>query len=231
MQLVAAFSVALKHYVRGEPGVHYTDLWPLVAFLPRYHKLPTSLYLRRDDLGPEYAPSPVEPGSVETLGASAFAVLGGPGAGLGARTPLAMSRQASFDPAWELHGGLAGSAAAASMHSLREESSRTPLVPSPERARTASSSLSGATTAAPPYPHPHPYPPRHPHPHPHAHAHYYTPASVDLAAVAATLRDRRGLGLGEAKKRRSTAALAMAVERAAPGLGEELLPARNPPPR
>ena len=224
INLVAAFSVALKHYVRGEPGVHYTDLWPLVAFLPRYHNLPTSLYLRRDDLGPEYAPSPLEPGSVETLGASAFAVLGGPGAGVGARTPLAMSRQGSYDPAFELHGGLGLGLASPSMHSLREASSRTPLFPpvapasssSPPtrtRTRTASSSLSGAQTVAPPYAHP------------------YTAAEVDLAAVAATLRDRRGLGLGAAKKRRSTAALAMAVERAAPGLGHELLPARNPPPR
>ncbi|GAA5946156.1 hypothetical protein JCM3775_006300 [Rhodotorula graminis] len=222
INLVAAFSVALKHYVRGEPGVHYTDLWPLVAFLPRYHKLPSSLYLRRDDLGPGYAPSPVEPGSVETLGASAFAVLGGPGAGAGARTPLAMSRQTSFDPAFELHGGLAA-ASSQSMHSLSEAHSRTPLFPplsstSPVQPRTASPSVSGAAATAEPS-------------YPRAHAHPYTAAEVDLAAVAATLRDRRGLGLGEVKKRRSTAALAMAVERAAPGQGHELLPARNPPPR
>ncbi|KPV71821.1 uncharacterized protein RHOBADRAFT_18907 [Rhodotorula graminis WP1] len=101
INLVAAFSVALKHYVRGEPGVHYTDLWPLVAFLPRYHKLPSEAH---------------------------------------SRTPL-------FPPL----------------------SSTSPVQP-----RTASPSV---------------------------------------------------------KKRRSTAALAMAVERAAPGQGHELLPARNPPPR
>lgn len=220
INLVAAFSIALKHYVRGEPGVAYVDLWPLVAFLPRYHKLPTSLYLRRPDLDPSYAASPIDPGSVETLGASAFAVLGGPGVGAGARTPLAMSRQGSYDPAYELHGGLAGhgatpSLSSPSMHSLREAHSRTPLFPpSPPRpqSRAAASSISGTTTV-------------------NVSQQTFHPAEVDLAAVAATLRDRRGLGLGEVKKRRSTAALKEAVERAAPGKGHELLPARNPPPR
>ncbi|BGP40996.1 hypothetical protein JCM10450v2_005005 [Rhodotorula kratochvilovae] len=207
INLVAAFSVALKHYVRGEPGVHYVDLWPLVAFLPRYHRLPTSLYLRRPDLDPSYASS--DPGSVETLGASAFAVLGGPGAGGGVRTPLAMSRQGSYDPAFELHGGLAAGGANPSLPSLRETSSRTPLV-SPLASSSAhpleastSSSASSATAV---------------------HR-----AEVDLAEIAAKLRDRRGVGLGAVKKRRSSAALAQAVERAP--TSHELLPARNPPPR
>jgi hypothetical protein len=28
------YSVALKHYLRGEEGCHYTDLYPLIKFLP-----------------------------------------------------------------------------------------------------------------------------------------------------------------------------------------------------
>jgi putative membrane protein len=36
INLVQAFSVAVKHYLRGEPGVYYKDLFPLVSFLPRY---------------------------------------------------------------------------------------------------------------------------------------------------------------------------------------------------
>jgi len=36
INLVQAFSVAVKHLLRGEPGVYYEDLYPLVCFLPRY---------------------------------------------------------------------------------------------------------------------------------------------------------------------------------------------------
>lgn len=36
INLVQAYSVAVKHLLRGEPGVYYEDLYPLVCFLPRY---------------------------------------------------------------------------------------------------------------------------------------------------------------------------------------------------
>ncbi|EIM88499.1 UPF0187-domain-containing protein [Stereum hirsutum FP-91666 SS1] len=36
VNLVQAFSVATKHMLRGEPGVYYEDLYPLICFLPRY---------------------------------------------------------------------------------------------------------------------------------------------------------------------------------------------------
>lgn len=36
INLVQALPVAIKHYLRGEPGVYYQDLYPLVCFLPRY---------------------------------------------------------------------------------------------------------------------------------------------------------------------------------------------------
>ncbi|KAJ6582393.1 UPF0187-domain-containing protein [Mycena capillaripes] len=36
VNLVQAFSVAVKHFLREEPGVYYQDLYPLICFLPRY---------------------------------------------------------------------------------------------------------------------------------------------------------------------------------------------------
>ncbi|KAF8655185.1 hypothetical protein AX16_003217 [Volvariella volvacea WC 439] len=36
VNLVQAFSVALKHFLRGEAGVYYRDLFPLISALPRY---------------------------------------------------------------------------------------------------------------------------------------------------------------------------------------------------
>ncbi|KIY48429.1 hypothetical protein FISHEDRAFT_65725 [Fistulina hepatica ATCC 64428] len=36
INLLQAFSVAVKHFLRGEPGVYYQDLYPLICFLPRY---------------------------------------------------------------------------------------------------------------------------------------------------------------------------------------------------
>ncbi|KAJ7698026.1 Bestrophin, RFP-TM, chloride channel-domain-containing protein [Mycena rosella] len=36
VNLVQAFSVSVKHFLRQEPGVYYEDLYPLIAFLPRY---------------------------------------------------------------------------------------------------------------------------------------------------------------------------------------------------
>ncbi|RDB27526.1 hypothetical protein Hypma_003834 [Hypsizygus marmoreus] len=36
INLIQAFSVSVKHFLRGEPGVYYQDLYPLICFLPRY---------------------------------------------------------------------------------------------------------------------------------------------------------------------------------------------------
>ncbi|KAG8744420.1 hypothetical protein FRC10_010198 [Ceratobasidium sp. 414] len=36
IHLIQAFSVSVKHYLRGEPGIYYQDLYPLIAFLPQY---------------------------------------------------------------------------------------------------------------------------------------------------------------------------------------------------
>lgn len=42
INLVEAFAVAVKHYLRGEDGIYYTDLYHLVKFLPAY-ALPNSM--------------------------------------------------------------------------------------------------------------------------------------------------------------------------------------------
>ncbi|KAG8956837.1 hypothetical protein FRC04_000315 [Tulasnella sp. 424] len=34
MNLVQAFPVSVKHYLRSEPGIYYEDLYPLISFLP-----------------------------------------------------------------------------------------------------------------------------------------------------------------------------------------------------
>jgi predicted membrane chloride channel (bestrophin family) len=36
INIVQAFSVSVKHLLRGEQGVYYRDLYPLISFLPRY---------------------------------------------------------------------------------------------------------------------------------------------------------------------------------------------------
>ncbi|ELU40041.1 hypothetical protein AG1IA_05929 [Rhizoctonia solani AG-1 IA] len=36
INLVQAFSASVKHYLRGETGVYYEDVYPLIAFLPQY---------------------------------------------------------------------------------------------------------------------------------------------------------------------------------------------------
>jgi putative membrane protein len=40
VNLLEAYAVAVKHYLRGEDGIRYTDLYPLVSFLPSYYSLP-----------------------------------------------------------------------------------------------------------------------------------------------------------------------------------------------
>ncbi|KAL0058351.1 hypothetical protein AAF712_014970 [Marasmius tenuissimus] len=48
INLLEAFSVAVKHYLRGEDGIYYEDLYYLVKFLPAYD-LPSGLPLQRTD--------------------------------------------------------------------------------------------------------------------------------------------------------------------------------------
>ncbi|KAJ7207208.1 Bestrophin, RFP-TM, chloride channel-domain-containing protein [Mycena pura] len=36
INLVQAFSVSVKHFLRGETGIYYDDLYPLICMLPRY---------------------------------------------------------------------------------------------------------------------------------------------------------------------------------------------------
>ena len=40
LNLLEAFAVALKHYLRGETGIHYEDLYHLVLFLPKVSRAP-----------------------------------------------------------------------------------------------------------------------------------------------------------------------------------------------
>ncbi|KAI5453622.1 hypothetical protein NCC49_005445 [Naganishia albida] len=42
VELCLAFAVAVKHYLRGEEGIFYEDLYPLVKFLPSYN-LPSGI--------------------------------------------------------------------------------------------------------------------------------------------------------------------------------------------
>ncbi|KAF9041460.1 Bestrophin, RFP-TM, chloride channel-domain-containing protein [Panaeolus papilionaceus] len=61
VNLIQAYAVSVKHLLRGEPGIHYEDLYPFVAFLPKYandkcppgtHQDPESrlpLFWKRDD--------------------------------------------------------------------------------------------------------------------------------------------------------------------------------------
>ena len=35
LNMLEAFAVSLKHYLRGESGLHYEDLYHLVLFLPK----------------------------------------------------------------------------------------------------------------------------------------------------------------------------------------------------
>ncbi|KAJ3863304.1 Bestrophin, RFP-TM, chloride channel-domain-containing protein [Lentinula novae-zelandiae] len=63
INLIEAFGVAVKHYLRGEDGIYYEDLYYLVKFLPSY-ALPTGLPSNLD-LTNDRAPSEIHspPGS------------------------------------------------------------------------------------------------------------------------------------------------------------------------
>ncbi|KAK1216396.1 hypothetical protein PQX77_021010 [Marasmius sp. AFHP31] len=51
INLLEAFSVAVKHYLRGEDGIYYKDLYYLVKFLPAYD-LPSGMPAQRSDNAP-----------------------------------------------------------------------------------------------------------------------------------------------------------------------------------
>jgi hypothetical protein len=36
INLIGAYTISLKHALRDEPGVYYTDLYPLIAWLPHF---------------------------------------------------------------------------------------------------------------------------------------------------------------------------------------------------
>jgi putative membrane protein len=36
VNVIQAFSVSMKHFLRAEPGIYYQDLYSLVCFLPRF---------------------------------------------------------------------------------------------------------------------------------------------------------------------------------------------------
>ncbi|TFK41718.1 Bestrophin, RFP-TM, chloride channel-domain-containing protein [Crucibulum laeve] len=50
INLVQAFAVSVKHFLRGEEGVYYEDLYPLIAFLPRYANNPPAVQTAADRL-------------------------------------------------------------------------------------------------------------------------------------------------------------------------------------
>ncbi|KAG9219910.1 hypothetical protein CCMSSC00406_0009513 [Pleurotus cornucopiae] len=61
LNLLEAFSVAIKHYLRGEDGIYYEDLYHLVKFLPEY-ALPAGIPRRPDMASPVVRPMSAEPG-------------------------------------------------------------------------------------------------------------------------------------------------------------------------
>lgn len=62
INLVEAFAVAVKHYLRGEEGVYYVDLYHLVKFLPSY-ALPAGFPSNIDVASMASGPDPASPAS------------------------------------------------------------------------------------------------------------------------------------------------------------------------
>ena len=68
INLIEAFAVATKHYLRGEEGIHYEDLFHLVKFLPPYALPPglppagdsTEIQRSRPSEGTQYPVSRIE---------------------------------------------------------------------------------------------------------------------------------------------------------------------------
>lgn len=58
INLVQAYSVSMKHFLRGETGIFYEDLYPLVAFLPRFVPGTTQQNPLDNNYGPYASPPP-----------------------------------------------------------------------------------------------------------------------------------------------------------------------------
>jgi putative membrane protein len=78
INLVQAYSVSLKHFLRGEQGIYYEDMHPLICWLPRFACLPPAMPTKADVLPlwsetaddesiMEKSPSPRPGASVATL--------------------------------------------------------------------------------------------------------------------------------------------------------------------
>ncbi|KAL7413536.1 Bestrophin, RFP-TM, chloride channel-domain-containing protein [Mrakia frigida] len=67
LNLVQAFGISLKHYLRGEEGVAYEDLWPLIKHLPGYN-LPNAIPTPVEARGP----NPFSPEAEEALKTSPY---------------------------------------------------------------------------------------------------------------------------------------------------------------
>ncbi len=63
LNLIQAYAVSVKHLLRGEPGIYYEDLYPLINFLPRYSSLPSLAQTT-----PEATVSPAGEKATDTLG-------------------------------------------------------------------------------------------------------------------------------------------------------------------
>lgn len=50
INLIQAYAVSLKHFLRGEQGIYYEDLHPLVCWLPRFSCQPPSIPTKEDVL-------------------------------------------------------------------------------------------------------------------------------------------------------------------------------------
>lgn len=60
INLLEAFAIAVKHYLRGEDGIFYQDLYHLVKFLPAYslpHGIPSNLDLSDPLISPSLRPA------------------------------------------------------------------------------------------------------------------------------------------------------------------------------
>lgn len=61
INLLGAFAIAVKHYLRGEDGIFYQDLYHLVKFLPAYalpHGIPSNLDVSDPLKSPSLFPRP-----------------------------------------------------------------------------------------------------------------------------------------------------------------------------
>lgn len=65
INLIQAYAVSLKHFLRGEQGIYYEDLHPLVCWLPRFSCEPPSIPTKADVL-PLWSETAEEDSIIET---------------------------------------------------------------------------------------------------------------------------------------------------------------------